>query len=102
MSQFTRRTFIRNTAILGAATALSARSWGQVAGAMTDLRVAVIGLNGRGGSSHVPSLKKIKGVRIVALCDPDTAMFDKVKNAKDRKSGAALDLVSPNVKTYTD
>jgi predicted dehydrogenase len=81
---------------------LSARSWGQVAGANGDLRVAVIGLGGRGGSSHVPSLSKIKGVRIVALCDPDTAMFAKVKNAKDRKSGEALNLVSPDVKTFTD
>jgi predicted dehydrogenase len=102
MSHLTRRTFIRNTAILGAASALSARSWGQVAGANGDLRVAVIGLNGRGGSSHVPSLKKIKGVRIVALCDPDTAMFTKVKNAKDRKTGEALNNVPSDVKTFTD
>jgi predicted dehydrogenase len=102
MSHLTRRTFIRNSALLGAATALSARSWGQVAGANSDIRVAVIGLNGRGGSSHVPGLSKIKGVRIVALCDPDTAMFTKVKNAKDRKSGAALNLVPSDVKTFTD
>ncbi len=91
MSHFTRRTFLRNSAILGAATALSARSWGQVAGAMTDLRVAVIGLNGRGGSSHVPSLLKLKGVRIVALCDPDTAVIEKVKKK-----------IPYAVKTFTD
>ncbi|MEO6569326.1 MAG: Gfo/Idh/MocA family oxidoreductase [Opitutaceae bacterium] len=78
MSQFTRRTFIKNTAVIGTAAAFSARSWAQVAGANGDIRVAVIGLNGR-GKNHLSSLAKVEGVRVVALCDPDTAVLEKVK-----------------------
>ena len=90
MSSLTRRTFIRNTALLGAATAFSARSWAQVAGANGDLRVAVIGLNGR-GKNHLASLAKISGVRVAALCDPDTAVLER-----------AAKSVGGGVKTYTD
>jgi len=93
MSQFTRRTFLKTSALAAGAVAFSARSWGQVAGANGDLRVAVIGLNGR-GKSHVASLSAIRGVRIVALCDPDTKVLEKAKK---------LDGVEASrVKTYTD
>jgi len=76
MNHLTRRTFIRNTALLGAATAFPARSWAQVAGANGDVRVAVLGLNGR-GKNHLSSLAKVSGVRVVALCDPDSKVLDK-------------------------
>lgn len=99
MSQLTRRTFIRNTALAGVATAFSARSWGQVAGANADVRVAVLGLNGR-GKAHLGSLGKIPGVRVVALCDPDSAVLEQTINAVDKKSGEKL--CPPGVKTYTD
>jgi predicted dehydrogenase len=92
MNQFTRRTFLKTSALVAGALAFSARSWGQVAGANSDIRVAVIGLNGR-GKNHVASLSAIKGVRIVALCDPDTAVL-----AKARK----LDGIDASVETYTD
>ncbi len=106
INHLTRRAFLRNTAVAGAATAtFSARSWAQVAGANGDLRVAVIGLNGRGGS-HLGSLAGISGVRVVALCDPDTAVLDRVKNGGGRRSkaGKGSDAPSPyaNAKTFTD
>ncbi len=92
VNHLTRRAFLRNTALVGAATALSARSWGQVKGANTELRVAVIGLNGR-GKSHLSSIAGIKGVRLVAICDVDTAVIAKTqKTLKDAAS----------VRTYTD
>ena len=97
VNHLTRRAFLLNTAMVGAA-ALTARSWGQVAGANSDLRVAVVGLNGR-GKSHLGSLAKIKGVRVVALCDPDTAVLAKTKNATDR-DGAKL--CPADVRTYVD
>jgi predicted dehydrogenase len=92
MSQFNRRTFLKTSALAAGALAFSARSWGQVTGANSDVRVAVIGLNGR-GKNHVSSLAAIKGVRIVALCDPDTAVLAKAKK---------LEGVAASVKTYTD
>ena len=103
MNYLTRRTFLKNTALVGAATALSARSWAQVAGANSDIRVAVIGLNGRGGN-HLTSLAGVKGVRVVALCDPDTAVLDRVKNGragKARKDGSAAPSYA-DAKTFTD
>ena len=72
----TRRTFLKNSALLGAATVLSARSWAQVAGANGDLRVAVVGLNGR-GQNHLTALGTIPGVRIAAICDVDTAVLER-------------------------
>ncbi|MDO8543169.1 MAG: Gfo/Idh/MocA family oxidoreductase [Opitutaceae bacterium] len=92
MNALSRRTFLKTSAVATAATALSARSWGQVAGANSDIRVAVIGLNGRGRGSHLKSLLRIPGVRVVALCDADTGVLESAKG--DVKKG--------NVKTYVD
>ena len=41
MSQFTRRQFLKTSAFAAGAAAFSAHSWGQVAGANSDVRVAV-------------------------------------------------------------
>lgn len=105
MSQLTRRTFLKSSALAAAGIALSARSWGQVAGANGDIRVAVLGLNGR-GRNHLTSLKGIKGVRVVALCDPDTAVLDKVKptvNGGDVKTYVDVRelLASPDIDAIT-
>ena len=78
LSPLSRRTFLKSTAVLAGATAFSARSWAQVAGANGEIRVAVVGLNGR-GRNHLSSLAKVAGVRVVALCDADTAVLAKVK-----------------------
>ena len=68
---FTRRTFLKSSFMTAAACSLSPRSWSQVASANDDIRVAVVGINGRGGS-HISAFQKMKGVRLVALCDVDT------------------------------
>jgi predicted dehydrogenase len=90
MSTFTRRTFIKNSALAAAAAAFTARSWSQVAGANGDLRVAVLGLNGR-GKNHLTSLSKVSGVRVAALCDPDSHVLERTAKS-----------VGGGVKTYTD
>jgi len=86
----TRRTFLKNAALLGGVTALSARSWAQVAGANSDIRIAVIGLNAR-GKDHLASLAKIPGVRVVALCDVDAAVLAR-----------AAQSIGGGVKTFAD
>jgi predicted dehydrogenase len=90
MSSLNRRTFLKSSALLAAGAALPARSWGQVMGSNEDLRVGVIGLNGR-GRNHLSSLAKISGVRVAAICDPDSALLEKVKAS-----------LGGNVKTYVD
>jgi predicted dehydrogenase len=72
----TRRSFLKTSALGLAATALSARSWAQVVGANSDVRVAVIGLNGR-GRNHLGSLMKLPGVRIAAICDADVFVLER-------------------------
>ncbi len=93
MSHFTRRHFLKTTALVAATTALSARSWAQVVGANGEVRVAVVGLNGR-GKNHLTSLKEIKGARIAALCDVDRVLLE--------KTAAKLATEGITVKTYTD
>ncbi|GAC1682840.1 MAG: Gfo/Idh/MocA family oxidoreductase [Gemmatimonadaceae bacterium] len=78
MTSFSRRTFLKTSAFAAASATLPASSWAGVLGSHGDLRVAVIGLNGR-GKNHLTSLAAIPGVRVVALCDADTAVLDKVK-----------------------
>jgi predicted dehydrogenase len=91
MAAVARRTFLKTSALAAAGVALPVRSWARVLGANADVRVAVIGLNGR-GQNHVATLARIPGVRVVALCDVDTAVLDRAK--------AAAKL--PGVKTYVD
>jgi predicted dehydrogenase len=88
--KLSRRNFLRTTALGAAAVSVPAYSWGQVAGANEDIRVAVIGFNGQGGS-HIGSLSKARGARITALCDCDSDVLQK-------KGAAKLD----NVETYAD
>lgn len=76
MNHLTRRSFLKSTTLTTAAFSLSPRSWAQVPGANDDIRVAVIGFNGQGGS-HISSLLKAKGARITALCDCDQEVLNK-------------------------
>lgn len=89
MSQLHRRTFLKNSVIAAAVAGLSARTFAQSTGANGDLRVAVVGFRSR-GMEHIKELKKIKGVRIVALCDVDAKVV--AKGLKD----------NPGAKGYTD
>jgi len=76
MTSLSRRTFLKTAAWASAGAALSARSWGQVTGANGDIRIGVVGLNGR-GKSHLKGFAQIPGVRVAALCDADSAVLEK-------------------------
>lgn len=91
MTPHSRRTFLKTSALAAAGALLPSRAWAGILGANGDVRVAVIGLNGR-GQSHLESLARIAGVRVVAICDVDTAVLDRVK---PKVNGG-------NVRTYTD
>jgi len=74
-----RRTFLKRTAAAVGVVALSrftARSYGQIAGANEAIRLAVVGCNDC-GRAHINQFGKLSGVRIVALCDVDTAVLDR-------------------------
>src|SRR5881409_2840160 len=76
MKSFSRRSFLKSSLAGAAACALSPRSWSQVVGANDLIRVAVVGINGRGGS-HISELGKIQGARVVALCDVDFNVLER-------------------------
>lgn len=82
-----RRDFLKTGATLSLATAASAR---RVLGANDRLRVAVVGLRGRGWD-HVKGLKPIPGVELAYFCDVDENVLRK------RISDAGqMGLPSPN------
>lgn len=77
MSSITRRTFIEKASVgAGAAAALligtSKTSW---AGANDRVRVAVMGINGR-GKSHIAGFSALDNVEVVTLCDVDSRLFN--------------------------
>ena len=76
MKAISRRSFLKTSVAGAAACSLSPRSWSQVVGANDNIRVAVVGINGRGGS-HIDEFSKIKGVRVTALCDVDRDVLDR-------------------------
>src|ERR1022692_590986 len=93
MKTLTRRSFLKQAAFAAGALSLPARSWSQVPGANHDIRMAVIGFNGR-GRDHIKAWSKMAGVRLTALCDVDRAVLDgEVKRCAD--NGAT-------VEAYTD
>lgn len=105
----TRRDFLKTTLTAAAAVSLSARSRAQVAGANGDIRVAVIGLHGR-GKAHIAAFRRIPGVRLVALCDVDSAVlaeaasrlpstvatYGDLRQVLDRPDIDAVSIATPN------
>ncbi len=93
MNPVNRRSFLRTSALAAAGAALSARTWAQSPGANGDIRVAVVGLNGR-GRNHLQSLQRVKGVRVVALCDVDSSVLARAKKSLAEEGS--------DVRTYVD
>jgi predicted dehydrogenase len=98
MKTFTRRDFIRTTALTAASAGLLPALTGcetnrpstkaAAVRANEEIRFAVLGFNGQGGS-HIKSLtglrEKGEKVRITALCDVDSSVLDKaVKAMRDK------------------
>jgi predicted dehydrogenase len=98
-----RRQFLRRTSAAGLALgagslafpapAVLAKESGS-AGPNTDIRVATIGVRGKGGT-HIAGLRAVPGVKMVALCDIDqTVLADRA---------ASLEKRGPQkIKRYTD
>lgn len=61
----------------------------RVIGANDDIRVGVIGVNGR-GRSHMSAFSKMSGVRVSALCDCDPSVLDARVNVMSDEQGFAV------------
>src|ERR1700685_1151190 len=85
-NSISRRDVLRSS--LYAGTAVLLPTWAKALGANEDIRIGVIGFNGR-GSGHISTLAGggskgkpgLAGARIVALCDVDSDVMDKHVNA---------------------
>jgi len=82
-------------------------------GANNEVRIAVAGIRGRGGG-HIKNFQKLDGVKVVALCDPDSKVLAKgvtqfkdkygssvtgyadIRELLDRKDIDALVIATPN------
>jgi predicted dehydrogenase len=87
-----RRTFLKTGAL--AAAGWTAASASRVSGANDRVRVAVVGLNGRGWD-HVKGYKPIEGVEIAAFCDAD-------ENVLRKRLGDADQMGLSKPRTFTD
>ena len=90
LSRPDRRTFLR----AGAITAATVASTGKVLGANDRVRVAVVGLRGRGWD-HVKGYQPIPNVEIAYFCDVD-------ENVLAKRCGDAEKMGISKPQTYTD
>lgn len=72
----TRRSFLKSSIAAGTALSLPASLYSATEGANDDIRIGIVGFNGR-GQDHIGNYLNCKGARIVALCDVDSAVLDK-------------------------
>lgn len=89
--QSTRRQFFGQAAAIGAGLTFPASSWARIAGAGGKLRVASIGVGGKGWSDLTGTAAS-PHVQVVALCDID--------ESKEHMGTAAEKF--PDAKRYTD
>lgn len=90
----TRRSVLKRAAAGAAALAIprcTAKSYAQIAGANDAVRHAVIGCNDC-GRAHIRQFLPISGVKLVGLCDVDSAVLDKARPIV-AASGVAADPV---------
>jgi predicted dehydrogenase len=103
MIRQTRREFLENSMLAAAAAAMAGGKLAAPAGAAEEssspnevLRIAVLGLNGR-GQSHLGGFMKRAGCEVVAVCDPDEQVLmhkgvDVVEKATGKKLAFYQDL----------
>lgn len=85
MPTLNRRTFLKGSLAAAATVSLPARVRAQAPGANSDIRIAVVGFNGRGGA-HINAYTSLPGVRLVALCDVDSKVLDRGVAAMQKKN----------------
>ncbi|NLY01649.1 MAG: Gfo/Idh/MocA family oxidoreductase [Rhodopirellula sp.] len=87
MSKVNRRAFLKSSAAAGATVFLCGAAAPRALGANDRLRIAVAGVNGRGGS-HISGWLEQPNVEIAYLIDPDQKVLDsKVKALNQRVEG---------------
>jgi len=101
-SELDRRSFIKGSAGLTAASLASGAAVNRnIMGANDAVRVAVLGLNGRGWAL-VTGLQDLDGVEVVTLCDPDSDVLDRRSAEFQEKYGRGIYLEKDLRKVFDD
>jgi hypothetical protein len=91
MSRQTRREFIKSSvaasAVFSTFTIAGTKASGRVLGANETIRVAVAGINGRGGSHIGAYSGKEHGTQVTYLVDPDSRLFESRTRDVKRRGG---------------
>ncbi|MCF8259823.1 MAG: Gfo/Idh/MocA family oxidoreductase [Melioribacteraceae bacterium] len=93
---FTRRDFIKSTAIVSTGLAmgagsLSAKNYSRIMGANDRVNFGVIGLHGR-GSAHIDAIATCSNAAVSSICDVDRRELDKSKLKVEKKFGKSPKL----------
>src|SRR5207249_9152767 len=88
MISMNRRTFLVRSAVVAAVPLLDRVTWAAAAGANERIRVAVMGVRGR-GRSHVAALLAQPNVEIAYLCDVDKDVVGPSVARIEKASGKA-------------
>jgi predicted dehydrogenase len=102
MARSSRRDFLKQAAASGAGVALAtnafdafaaggkkkkgAKATGKIIGANERIRIAVVGINGR-GSEHIHQFASMDGVEVAYLVDPDTRLYANRVKAVESRAG---------------
>ncbi len=70
-------------------------------GANDKIRVAVLGVNGR-GKDHIKGYMNLENVEVVTLCDPDKIVLEKRAQNFKEKYNKKITLVQDLRKVYDD
>ncbi|HEX5054426.1 MAG TPA: Gfo/Idh/MocA family oxidoreductase [Planctomycetota bacterium] len=112
MTRLNRRSFLRGTSATVLTLPLSRLLPGQSWRPLGELRIACVGMNSR-GTDHIEHLRKLEGVRVVALVDVDAEVVAReakkftdrgekvdtcadVRRVLDRKDIDAISIATPN------
>ena len=91
---FSRRSFIKTAAVGTASLSLPTIIPASAFGANDRVRVAVIGINGR-GKDHISGFSKLENVEVAALCDVDNVVLQERAADFEKKN-------NKKVKTFQD
>lgn len=98
---YSRRKFIQTaavgTAVLGLPTIIPSRAFG----ANDRMRVAVIGINGR-GKDHIAGFSKLENVEVATLCDVDDVVLQKTATDFETKYKRKVKTEQDLRKVYDD
>jgi predicted dehydrogenase len=82
----TRRQFVRRSAAAAAVIGLPMFLDSRAFGANEEIRIAMVGCGGRNGA-HIAGFGRQKGVKLVAICDPDQVRLQAAAKTIEKRFG---------------